>query len=64
MGGAILHLCIIESAHQVSYFYLMTKSETGSKKGVSLSENEAMENTQPKCHFTFNQVSHPAARTA
>jgi len=45
-GGAILHLCIIESTYQVSYFYLMTKSEPGSKKGVSLSENEAMENTQ------------------
>jgi len=46
MGGAILHLCIIESTYQVSYFYLTTKSEPGSKKGVSLGENEAMENTQ------------------
>jgi hypothetical protein len=64
MGGAILHLCIIESTRQVSYFYLMTKSAPGSKKGVSLNEIEAMENTQRKCHFTFNQVSHPAARTA
>jgi hypothetical protein len=27
-------------------------------------ENEAIEITQRKCHSTFNQVSHPAARTA
>jgi hypothetical protein len=63
MGGAILHLFILESTHQVSSFYQM-KSEPGCKKGVSLNENEAIEITQRKCHFTFNQVSHPAARTA
>ena len=59
-----LFCTIIELTYKVSYFYLMTKSKPGSKKGVSLSENEAMENTQRKCPFTFNQVSHPAARSA
>ena len=46
-GGAILHLCTIEATYQVSYFYLMNKSEPGPpKKCVSLNKNEAMENTQ------------------